>query len=50
MPVLWVKEWGKGRLFYNALGHNPDSCAAEIFQTLLVRGTVWAATPPPEEA
>ena len=49
MPVLWVKEWGKGRLFYNALGHNPESCSADIFKTLLIRGTVWAATPPPEE-
>ena len=50
MPVLWVKAWGQGRLFYNALGHNPDSCADPTFQTLLVRGTVWAATPPAEEA
>ena len=49
MPVLWVKEWGRGRLFYNALGHNPESCSAEVFQTLLLRGTVWAATPPPAE-
>ena len=49
MPVLWVKPWGQGRLFYNALGHNPDSCRAEIFRTLLVRGTVWAATVPPEK-
>lgn len=49
-PVLWVKEWGKGRLFYNALGHNPDSCRDENFKTLLVRGTVWAATVPAEEA
>jgi len=49
MPVLWVKPWGKGRIFYNALGHNPESCSADIFKTLLVRGTVWAATRLPEE-
>jgi len=48
MPVLWTKEWGKGRLFYNALGHNPDSCHDETFKTLLTRGTIWAATVPPE--
>ena len=48
-PVLWVKPWGKGRLFYNALGHNPDSCRDETFRTLLVRGTLWAATVPPQE-
>ena len=49
MPVVWVKPWGKGRLCYIALGHNPDSCADPTFQTLLIRGTLWAATPPPEE-
>jgi hypothetical protein len=48
-PVLWVKEWGQGRVFYNALGHNPESCRAEVFQTLLTRGTAWAATVPEEE-
>ncbi len=44
MPVVWVKEWGKGRVCYIALGHNPDSCRDENFKTLLVRGTIWAAT------
>ena len=42
-PVLWVKPWGKGRLFYNALGHDPAACRAEVFRTLLTRGTAWAA-------
>jgi len=46
MPVVWVKEWGKGRVCYIALGHNPDSCRDENFKTLLVRGTIWAATQP----
>ena len=44
MPVAWVKTWGKGRVFYCALGHNP----AEFTQfpealTLTVRGLLWAA-------
>ncbi|MFP4058668.1 MAG: ThuA domain-containing protein [Candidatus Brocadiia bacterium] len=48
MPVVWVKPWGRGRVCYIALGHNPESCRDENFQTLLVRGTRWAATPPAE--
>ena len=50
MPVVWTKSWGKGRICYIALGHNPESCRDENFRTLLVRGTAWAATPPAEEA
>ncbi|WDE97442.1 ThuA domain-containing protein [Lentisphaera profundi] len=23
MPVAWVKRWGKGRVFYSSLGHDP---------------------------
>ena len=49
VPVVWTKSHGKGRLCYIALGHNAESCRDETFKTLLTRGTVWAATPPPEE-
>jgi len=45
VPVAWVKEWGKGRVLWLALGHNGQSCEAEIFGKLLRRGVVWAATP-----
>ncbi len=43
MPVLWTKDWGKGRVFYSALGHDPKACEQEMFQTLLLRGALWAA-------
>jgi len=43
MPVVWTKEWGKGRVFYLALGHDANACRNEHFQTLLVRGAKWAA-------
>jgi type 1 glutamine amidotransferase len=43
MPVLWTKDWGKGRVYYNALGHDPKACEQEMFQELLIRGAVWAA-------
>ncbi len=44
MPIAWVKRWGKGRVFYAALGHKPEE-----FETtpaaleLTVRGLRWAA-------
>ena len=43
MPVLWTKSWGKGRVFYSALGHDPKACKQEMFQKLLLRGAQWAA-------
>lgn len=42
-PVLWTKPWGKGRIFYNALGHDAKACKQEMFGKLLVRGALWAA-------
>ena len=43
MPVVWTKPWGRGRVFYLALGHDAPACQHEMFQTLLVRGARWAA-------
>jgi len=42
-PVAWTKDWGKGRVFYLALGHNKESCQHKMFHLLLVRGALWAA-------
>lgn len=43
MPVLWTQDWGKGRVFYSALGHDPKACEQEMFQKLALRGMLWAA-------
>lgn len=43
MPVLWVKPYGKGRVHYNALGHDPAAVEQEMFRTLFLRGVAWAA-------
>lgn len=43
MPVAWTKPWGQGRVFYLALGHDPNACRHETFQLLLQRGARWAA-------
>ena len=44
MPVVWTRTWGKGRVFYSALGHvwqefldYPEVLA------MTVRGMLWAA-------
>ncbi len=43
MPVVWTKNWGKGRVFYLALGHDPVACRHSAFGTLLERGALWAS-------
>ncbi len=41
-PVVWTKMWGKGRVYYLALGHTPRDCQHEMFSVLLNRGALWA--------
>jgi type 1 glutamine amidotransferase len=44
MPVAWTKSWGKGRVFYSALGHDPkefDEYPAAF--RIALRGILWAA-------
>jgi len=48
VPVAWTKPWGKGRIFYLALGHDAAACRNESFKTLLLRGSKWAAGMPIE--
>ena len=43
LPVAWTKTWGKGKVFWLALGHNGDACKHEMFKALLQRGAKWAA-------
>lgn len=43
MPVIWTKFWGKGRVFYNSLGHQADIVRSEPCLTLMRRGFQWAA-------
>lgn len=44
MPVAWVKTWGAGRVFYNALGHHPEEFTQfPAARRLTVRGCLWAA-------
>lgn len=44
MPVAWTKPWGRGRVFYSALGHQPDEYrTCPEARNLAVNGMLWAA-------
>jgi type 1 glutamine amidotransferase len=43
MPVLWTKLYGKGRVFYDALGHTAKVVESEPNLTIMRRGFKWAA-------
>ena len=40
-PMAWVRNYGKGRVFYTALGHSPAVCADPHFQRLILFGVEW---------
>lgn len=42
MPVVYTKEWGKGRVFYNSIGHEPSIFKNEVLE-LMQNGLLWAA-------
>jgi uncharacterized protein len=43
MPVVWKRQYGKGRVFYSALGHTADEFAVPQMKSMLERGMLWAA-------
>lgn len=43
MPQVWTKRYGKGRVFYNALGHQANIFDIPEARELMRRGFVWAA-------
>jgi type 1 glutamine amidotransferase len=42
-PMLFVSNFGKGRMFQTALGHDLKAMNNPVFVETLVRGTNWAA-------
>jgi type 1 glutamine amidotransferase len=55
VPVLWVKEYGAGRVMHMSLGHREDVWSNPIYQESLLAGIGWLmkheagnATPNPE--
>ena len=43
MPVVWTKYYGKGRVFYNSLGHVANVMRQQDPLRLMTRGFLWAA-------
>ena len=43
IPVVWKKYFGKGRVFYNSIGHSPDLFERDDVWKLITRGAYWAA-------
>jgi type 1 glutamine amidotransferase len=43
-PMLWTVNYGQGRVFVTALGHDVEQVQTPTFMTTFARGTEWAAT------
>ncbi|MFX1320499.1 MAG: ThuA domain-containing protein [Promethearchaeota archaeon] len=40
-PIMWTKTYGKGRIFFCALGHKSKSLEEEILQIVIKRAVKW---------
>ena len=47
--MAWVRDYGKGRMFYTANGHGREAWTNPHWQRLVVRGTYWAAGLEPKD-
>jgi len=43
MPVVWIKYWGKGRVFYCSLGHKASIVEMPETLEIMRRGFRWAS-------
>lgn len=43
MPVVWKRKFGKGRVFYSALGHVAEEFNVPQMRQIFERGALWAA-------
>ena len=43
MPVVWKKNYDKGRVFYISIGHSPTTFEVPEVWTILTRGIRWAS-------
>ena len=42
MPVVWLRDHGRGRVFVSTLGHAPEDLVVPQTRTLTERGLLWA--------
>ena len=43
MPVIWKKNYGKGRIFYSSIGHYLTDFDVPEVMTIQMRGFRWAS-------
>jgi type 1 glutamine amidotransferase len=43
MPVVWKRQWGKGRVFYSSLGHVAVDFDVPEAREIQRRGMLWAS-------
>jgi type 1 glutamine amidotransferase len=43
MPVVWKRQWGKGRIFYTSLGHVAADFSVPEAREIVRRGMLWAS-------
>ena len=41
-PIAWVRKEGRGRVYFNAMGHRDDVWMSERFQQMLAGAVAWA--------
>jgi type 1 glutamine amidotransferase len=49
-PIIWCKTLGKGRIYYNGLGHNETVWNDPVFQASIVDAAQWALGQTPAQA
>jgi type 1 glutamine amidotransferase len=42
MPVVWKRQWGKGKVFYSSLGHVAKDYDVPEIKEIFRRGMLWA--------
>ena len=43
MPMVWKRMYGKGRVFYSALGHIAKDFEVPEVKEIMKRGLLWTA-------
>lgn len=49
-PVIWCRQLGEGRIYYNAMGHREDVWDDPTFQQTVVDAATWALGEGPADA
>lgn len=47
LPLVWTRRYGRGRVFYDALGHPASTWSRRAHRRILARGIAWALRAPP---